>query len=264
VVNTAFIGQAFLDAYEMLGEGRGLEIARSACQFILQDLNRPYGRPGELCFSYTPLDQRVVHNANAVAAALLVRTWTHTKERLLLDAAGAALAFTAARQRPDGGWPYGEGRTEKWVDNFHTGYVLEAFATFEQASQDRRFREPTLRGYEFWKRAFLEDDGLPRYYPDVRYPVDAHCGAQAVLTLLRFGHVASESQPAAERALGWLVEHMQEPAGWFDYQILRRYRIRIPYVRWTQAWVQRAFAEWAFRCQPAISGALTASDAEDR
>jgi hypothetical protein len=264
VVNTAFVGQAFLDAYEMLGEVRGLEIARSACDFILHDLNRPCDRGGELCFSYTPLDQRVVHNANAVAAALLARTWTHTREPPLLDAAAAALAFTVARQRPDGSWPYGEGRTETWIDSFHTGYVLVALALYEEATRDLRFRERMLRGREFWKQAFVEDDGLPRYYPDRRYPIDAHCGAQAVLTLLRFEEFDVEALPRAERVLGWLVDHMQEPAGWFDYQVHSRYRIRIPYVRWTQAWVQRAFAEWALRRRPTVSRSLAVVEAEDR
>jgi len=44
------------------------------------------------------------------------------------DEAARALETSLAAQRSDGSWNYAEGQHGDWVDNFHTGYVLECLA----------------------------------------------------------------------------------------------------------------------------------------
>lgn len=68
IVNTAFIGSSLLDLFEETAQEEWLDLAVSACDFICQDLNRTEGKKG-FCFSYTPLDQSRVHNANLLGAA---------------------------------------------------------------------------------------------------------------------------------------------------------------------------------------------------
>jgi hypothetical protein len=241
-VNTAFIGLAFLELHRAQTSRETLETARSACEFLLRDLHlmRPAG--DELCFSYTPLDRRRVHNANLLAGRLLAETYVETGEPELAAAALAAARYTTCRQRPDGAWPYGEACRDAWVDNFHTGFVLVALRRIAACLQTEEFCGALARGYDFWKRRFFLPGGVPKYYPDRTYPADAHCVAQAILTFLEFG-----DRPAALQTAQWSIEHMQDPEGWFHYQIHRRHRIRIPYLRWSQAWMQRALTELVFR-----------------
>lgn len=111
IVNTVFIANAFLRLFDVLGDLRGLETARSACEFILKDLGRFEDSSG-FCFSYTPLDRRRVHNANLLGAALLARVGKRTGEQQLLEAGQAAVAYSVARQAPDGSWPYGDAPNE--------------------------------------------------------------------------------------------------------------------------------------------------------
>jgi hypothetical protein len=69
IVNTAFIGGSLLDLFEETTQEEWLDLAVSACEFICRDLKRSAGKQG-FCFSYTPIDQSRVHNANLLGAAI--------------------------------------------------------------------------------------------------------------------------------------------------------------------------------------------------
>jgi hypothetical protein len=99
------------------------------------------------------------------------------------------------------------------------------------------------QGYRFWKERMFLPDGTPKYYPDRVYPIDVHSIAQAVLTFLEFADQDSQAIERAYQVAKWGIENMQDTQGYFHYQIHRRYRIRIPYMRWSEAWMQRALTE---------------------
>ena len=90
-------------------------------------------------------------------------------------------------------------------------------------------------------------DGAPKYYPDRAYPIDAHCVAQAILTFLEFVDQDSEAMDWAWRVATWSISHLQNGKGYFYYRIYRYYRVSVPYMRWSQAWMQRALTELFFR-----------------
>ena len=81
---------------------------------------------------------------------------------------------------------------------------------------------------------------MPRYYDRSRYPIDATAAAQSLLTLCRFGDLAT-----ARRVADWSVEQLQRPDGAFAFQIQRRYTNRIPYMRWSTAWMYCGLARVA-------------------
>jgi hypothetical protein len=259
IVNTAFVGLALLDVWDGPGsagvcsapgaaagaiEFDTLSLVTRACDFIRHDLRQTPGGPGEVCFSYTPLDGRRVHNANVLGAWLLAETAARTGEAALADLALAAARYTARQQRSDGSWLYGEAAHDNWVDGFHTGYVLLALRGLGRALSTPEFDAAVSHGYAYWKAHCIGPGGAPRFYPDRLYPQDAHSAAASVLTLLAFAGQDPTAAALAAQAANWAIENLQAPAGCFDYEIYRWYRIRIPYMRWTQAWMQRALTEW--------------------
>ena len=248
IVNTAFVAHAFLDCHELFGNSEDLETARSACDFMLRRLSVIEELPGA-CFSYTPLDSRRVHNANMLGASLLARVGRITGEPHLLARARRAALYTVARQSADGSWPYGEGRSERWVDNFHTGFVLTALLDYIRCSEDSSFEESLERGYRFWRSSFFTRDGLAKHYAGKLYPIDAHAVAQAILTLLAFSERDPQAAARAFELAAWAGVNMQDESGYFHYQIGRWLRNRIPYIRWSQAWMLRALAECLARQQ---------------
>ena len=236
VVSTAFIGMGLLDAHRVTGNAAYLERARSACEFILRDLNRSE-HPAGFIFSYSPEDREQVYNASILGAALLARVGALTGESSLLASARAAVDAVVADQRPDGSWAYSRGDHRTFVDNFHTGYVLCALDDYIEASGDARHRGALERGWCFYRESFFVDGRIPKYYHDALFPIDAHAAAQSIVTLVRFGERA-----LAWRVALWTVGSMQTRNGSFIYQIHRRFSNRIAYLRWSNVWMLHALA----------------------
>jgi len=242
VVWTALIGHAFLDAYEHFHDDRFLNVAVSACEHILHDLDTFADGEG-LCISYIPIKNSQVHNANTLGASLLARTSSFTRNQAYRDLAQKAIQYTAQHQRADGSWYYGENANLHWVDNFHTAYVLDCFKYYAEATGDRRFDRPMMSGYEYWKRTFFLADGTPRYYDHKTLPLDIQCCSQAIDTLVFFRDRDPEALALAIRVARWTIANMQDRTGYFYY---RRYSRRLvnktPTLHWGQATMLCALA----------------------
>ena len=85
---------------------------------------------GERYFAYYRGQTTPIHNASLLVAALAARTSEPGSAEYA--AAADAFAFTIARQRPDGSWPYGEGARLGWVDEFIPRTCLRLFANGTQ------------------------------------------------------------------------------------------------------------------------------------
>ena len=158
IVWTSLIGHAFLDGYEHFKNDQYLQIAVSACEHILRDYEM-YSHEDGLCISYVPGLNSEVHNANTLGASLLVRTGSYTHNQAYTALAQKAFQYTAQHQRSDGSWYYAEYPNSHWVDNFHTGYVLDCFKRYLEVTGDDRFTATMNTGYEYWKNTFF----LPRW-----------------------------------------------------------------------------------------------------
>ncbi len=242
IVWTSLIGHAFLDAYEHFKRDQYLQIAVSACEHILRDYDTyPYG--DGLCISYVPGLNSQVHNANTLAASLLVRTDSHDHNQAYRELAEKAFRYTAQHQRPDGSWYYAEYTNSHWVDNFHTGYVLDCFKRYLEITGDDRFTATMDAGYEYWKGNFFLPDGTPRYYNYKTLPIDIQCCSQAIDTLVFFGDRDPESISLAMKVARWTIEHMQDRTGYFYYRRYSPWLVnKTPTLHWGQATMLCALA----------------------
>jgi hypothetical protein len=236
VVWTSLIGHAFLDGYDRFHRDEYLQVAVDICEHIAHHwVVFPYGE--SLCIGYTP-DAKMsgVHNANTLGASILGRTYAYTRNEAYKTMAQKALQYTADRQRPDGSWFYGEPSNLHWVDNFHTGYVLDSFKHYSDSTGDRRFQDALKRGYEFWKRTFFLPDGTPRYYDFKTLPLDIQCCSQAIDTLILFSGQDPEALPLALKVAHWTIDNMQDADGHFYYRRYSRWLVnKTPTLHWGQA-----------------------------
>lgn len=241
IVWTSLIGHAFLDGYEHFEKDQYLQIAVSTCEHILRDYDRyPYDEG--LCISYVPGISSQVHNANTLGASLLARTYSLTNNQAYRELAQKALQYTASYQHSDGSWYYAEDGCH-WVDNFHTGYVLDCFKRYLESTGDDRYTAAMDRGYEYWKNTFFLSDGTPRYYHYKTLPIDIQCCSQAIDTLVYFSDRDPESLTLAAKVAQWTIERMQDRTGYFYY---RRYWPglvnKTPTLHWGQATMLCALA----------------------
>lgn len=179
-IATAFAGTALLDAYERRGAGDLLELAHGVGRFFLRHVPQTADPPGAF-FGYLPGDRSPIHNANLLVCALLARLHALTGDEQMHAAAQAGVRWSVARQCPDGSWHYGESPNLQWVDNFHTGYVLEALHTCLRAGLVEA-EQPLLRGLAFYQARMFLADGTPKYFANKTYPIDMWCVAQAIQT----------------------------------------------------------------------------------
>lgn len=244
LVCTTFVANALLDLYEQRGDQQYLTMAASSADYILNELYWDDDATGTAGFSYPLCGLRgEIHNANFLAAALFCRVYKHTGDAKLLAPALRVARYSAAKQHDDGSWYYGETSKQRWVDNFHTGYNLSGLRQINTLLETDEFTLRVQRGLEFYKDHFFRKDGAPRYFHNRTYPIDIHCVAQSIITLLEFKHLDSASASLACSVFEWAMHHMWDDRGFFYYRVLRSCTIRTSYMRWSQAWMFLALSE---------------------
>lgn len=241
MVCTTFVANALLDAYEQLGDARALEMAHSGAGYILEELYWADGDAAGLSYPLPSLRAQV-HNANLLGAALFCRVHRHTGDRKFVEPAMKVARYSAGKQRDDGSWPYGELPTQAWIDNFHTGYNLDALRDINRNMGTSEFERCIRRGFEFYKRHFFCEDGAVRYFHDRTYPIDIHCVAQSIITLTNFKDLDPGNVAQARSVFNWAMKYMWDPRGFFYYRVLRSCTIRTSYMRWSQAWMLLALS----------------------
>ncbi|MCA9785044.1 MAG: hypothetical protein H6678_02100 [Candidatus Delongbacteria bacterium] len=238
VVNTAYVGQAFLLAWRATGEERWLQAAHAAAEFVHKGLPESARTEHGCCAAYTPLDRARIPNANMLGAALLLAVARCVQDPGLHTAGMERMAYSLADQRADGSWFYGEASNQAWIDSFHTGYNLLALDQAARLSGDPDFRRGVERGFRFYLDSFFESDGTVKYYHDRRHPLDPHAFAHALITLKSLEALDERAAILRPRVLERLESLFRMPEGWYSHWITASgRRTEIPYMRWVQAWV---------------------------
>lgn len=236
LVVTTCAANALLDAHELGLGGDCLSAAASGGEYIFRELL--WHDSSVAGFAYPYPNARVpIHNANFLGAALLCRLASRTGETGGLRAALEVVRYSAACQRVDGSWPYGEGASQQWVDNFHTGFNLCALDTIAGHRATDEFRAVLVKGFAFYRAHFFTTSGAPAYFHNAIYPIDIHSVAQSLITLLALQRLDSDAAALARTVASWAMDHMWDERGFFYYRVLRTTTIRTPYMRWSQAWM---------------------------
>jgi len=233
-IATAFAGLALIDAHERHGSERALELAVGAGEFFLRRIERTAGTGGAY-LGYFPGDRTPIHNASLLGASVLARLAPLSGRDDFAAAAAEAVGYAVAHQRDDGSWPYAEGDVGGWVDNFHTGYVLDALLRCAGSLGDERALGAWARGVRYFRAELFDPDGAPRFTNESRHPIDGQCVAQSIETFA----LGAAREPAllvdARRVLDFGLEHMRRRDGAFLFQRHRHLVNAAPHVRWVQA-----------------------------
>jgi hypothetical protein len=242
IICSTFAANALLDAYEYSRQSVLRQAAESAAEFILGTLFRRRNA-SEAFFTYTPLNREEIHNANLLGAAFLCRISRISGRAGFLEPALEAARYSVRRQGPNGSWPYGESPHYQWIDNFHTGYNLCALRRIAADGGTSEFDESIRAGFSFYRDHFFRRDGAPRYFHNATYPIDIHSVAQSIITLVAFDGSSKENTVLALSVLNWAMAHLWNRRGYFYFQKHPFHTVRIPFMRWSQAWMLKALAD---------------------
>jgi hypothetical protein len=237
-VATAFAADAFLECAQ-LGRADLLERAADCLEFAHGVLLRKHGR--ERFFAYYPGAAVPVHNASMLLAGVAARF--AGSSTTLLGAAADAVAFTLRRQERDGSWPYAGPPGPRFVDGYHTAYVLEALRRWHALTGDPDALAALHRGLDLYLDRLIDPDGAPRATLGSRYPVETHAAATAISTLTRLASTDARAEAAAGRVLAYALANLVRADGRFLFRRGRYLVNRIAYVRWSDAHMLLALAE---------------------
>lgn len=233
---------AYLEAYELDRRAADLEVARSAIDFILKDLGCVDEGENGVWFRYFIGHDAAVYNVAALTGALLRRVARYTGERDLDRLGARALHFVIRNQNADGSWYYARGSQGRWVDGFHTGYVLESLLQTALLHGEADVREALRRGIDFYLERLFTPEHLPRYTIDRPYPLDVQNCAQAIQTLAKLCWLDRRHLDRAEQVARAVIAALYrrtrsgpEGAGYFVMSRGRWFTNPLPAVRWGEA-----------------------------
>jgi hypothetical protein len=229
VVATGIITNALFSYYHVTGNTNAGSLVKSAADFVIHDLNRSYSGDS-FCFSYSPFDSQQVYNASAKGARLLAQAYSLTGKYDYKSTARMAIEFIMTRQEPDGSWYYSH--SGKWVDNYHTGYILDCLDDYRLYTGDETISTGLEKGFTYYKSHFTTPEGIPRFFPDKTFPVDCTAAGQLLLTLCRF-----QEQEIALRTAIWMIRNMQSGKGYFYYRKYPGMLQKTSFMRWSNAWM---------------------------
>lgn len=260
VTITAIAAAAFLQAYQTLTDPRYLQAALRIADFFVTEVPRLESHPDRLCFSKAPGLHWHIHNANLMVAAALAKIGQAAGSNQWELLVRRSVNYTLAEQRADGAWYYWgpPDRLLYWIDHYHTGFVLRALddilVAYEDGSQWEDIALALRRGFDFYNDRLFMEGRIPRYTDRRRFPVDIHGCAEGILCLTQLAGRFPGALEQAQAVAAWTLDHMRSPQGYFYYRLYPMIKIRIPYMRWGQAWMLAALSSLQHNLPAPVSG----------
>ena len=237
------VAWAFIDMYELVGEERYLDVAKGVCRLFIEDFNQSKDQNGNLCFSYTTVDDYTIHNSSLMAAAVLARTYSHTKIEEFKEYAVKACSYSIQFINDDGSIGYASppAASSTHFDSYHTGFVIEALQTISNDIPSIHFRSAYDRVLRFYIDNLFEGV-VPRMTSKRTFPIDIQSCAQAVIT---FSLCDDEFyREKAMQICRYTIDNFYlSSRRHFAYRIYRSgFKDKSYYLRWGDAWMIRAIA----------------------
>jgi len=216
-------------------------VAGSLAKFTEDTLNIHRDGNG-ICFSYSPGDSTRVYNASLFAAKILARAaefpGDSEQRNRYRTLARDACRYVQNRQREDGSWIYGEADHWQWVDNLHTGFVLETMKRISALLETADFDRTIGKGLNYYRTKLFTKDGVARYYSNSLYPMDPHSFAQGAITR-EYLNQHEQAEQVLEKAIDLLWDEGKKG---FIFQRQKNYSVRQVHLRWNQAWMFKALS----------------------
>jgi len=253
-VTTAHVGDGFWKYYKLTNDISSLNVCKSICEFFINDLIIDEISDEIICFSYTPIDHFHVHNANLFVAEFLIRIGKEIDNKQYIKLGEKAVNYALSEQNEDGSIYYWGNVQNKYspnhLDHFHSGFEIRMLYSVSKLLNNFEVENTWLNYYNFYKEN-LFDGTIIKYSPSSVYPIDIHSCAEAILCTCTIKEEFIGNRDWVLSVLEWINNKMLTEEGWYVYQIWNimgfEYKVKIPFIRWGQAWMMRALSELLVR-----------------
>ena len=202
----------------------------------MRDYNETEHAPGVFASSYAPVDHRRVVNANAYRAFLLTAASRRFQSEEYWNAAQRSLGFVLHVQNPDGSWFYAHDGWDKFIDHYHTCFVLKALTKIERLTGHDGCRAAIARGVDYYFKNLIDERGLPKPFAKpprlVIYRRELYDLAEAINLSLLLRDQFPQFNELLANCLDELINRWQMKSGAFPTRQLLLGWNKVPVHRW--------------------------------
>ncbi len=242
-VVTINVGEALIDAFELVGNDFFLHSAESIISFIQNDLTVIEETKENKCVSYIPGSDWRVINVNAMISSYLARLYKITSNQEYKKLASKHMNWVIDKQTNEGAWYYSSPKESAsiGIDNYHTGFVLDSLLNYMSYTGDYTHKKKYIKALNYYRDNLFLEDGHPKWENDKIYPADTHSSAQGIITFSLASSLDSDSLSQSKKILDWSINNMFAK-GRFYYQKNKRWTKKFTLMRWCQAWMSFALS----------------------
>jgi uncharacterized protein YyaL (SSP411 family) len=170
ITTSTFVGNFFLDIYEMTFDKKYLKICREIAQWIIEE--NGYTDDEGAWFNYSDHSSLTypIFNAISMASGFLARLTSYCREPQYENLSKRSAYYTLKFQQETGSWNYST--KSKVIDNVHTGYTIEGLCDTYQALglKEEYFENALSKAASFYKCNLYKENGYgyEKVHPDLR------------------------------------------------------------------------------------------------
>lgn len=255
-VVTAIVGDGLYNLFKITNDLIYIDACKNICNFFIYDLNIDKIDKEKICFSYTPIDNDHVHNANLFASEFLIRIGKEFSEKKFVDYGIKAVNYTINEQNSDGSifyWGIQDNRFLKFtfskIDHYHAGFELRKLWCIMNLLNETKIKISFDKYYTFYRNNLI---GNKFFYqrPQKTNPINIHsCAEFIICNSIIYNGINLESKWFKE-IFNKICNEMLDKDGLFKFEV-RKYSIfkiqnKFKFFRWSQAWMFLALSEYLF------------------
>ncbi len=241
VVVTAFVGAGIHEYFLKTNDEHAKGLLLSTKDFILKDLAvREYD--DGIFIPYTQQSSGFCYNASLLGAELLARIYSISQDSDLLPLIKKSVDLVVKQQKEDGHWNYSlnvdTGKEKEQID-FHQGFVLCSIDNICRLTglNDPFYRNSLDKGAKYYRKIQFFNDGRSKWRIPKIWPTEIHNQAQGIITFSQLSYLDPSYLDFAQTIAEWTIRNMQDKKGYFYYRKYRWFTNKIPFMRWSQAWM---------------------------
>jgi len=229
--NTINVINSFLDAYMALKESDYLVMAMNGFLYLENEMGyKDFGN--FVTWNYWAGLDSDVYNVNGLMLGICARLFKITKEEKFRQLTSKLFRAIANSQNPNGSWYYSNTSNGHWVDGFHTGYILEGLVRGIDAGLIDEADECMQKGLDFYLSTMFAPGGMPKYYPNSIYPIDAQNSAQAIQTVSFINNLGLSRMKSVPEIFFCVDKHLWNAKGYYNLIKTRFWTNKTPMHRW--------------------------------
>lgn len=240
--NTVNSGLAICYAYKYLTDENKI-LAKDVIKGILKFINETLGYIDEGdkgWYLYYPTQKYPTYNVNALAVYFLSFVkHLNLHDGLLIpqNRIESLLNLICDEQNEDGSWYYSRSPKGKWIDGFHSGFVLESLAfVYKNHTASDKLKKTIEKGWDYFINQMFFEDGYPKYfsYSKNRYPVESQNCAQAIQTMAILGQwLGWDQKELLLKIVKNVMADLYDKRGFFYYKKTQFFTFKSPFIRWS-------------------------------